>query len=225
MKFLSTFDATVTEEWKNTEGLGQVAWRMFLTRPNSNLLPFFFFFPSGASYYNRSVLLTERLLHGNVLRTEKVKKKNWSKQWKLNKGDRDYSGTLMCVWNSVHALLGVRSMSWDDDHFLMFFLKNKFLTREICREVIWWGGFLWAHVEINDPKVYPLKKRETTKYSVQNNRWLPKNSSRYVSWTCFDIVHEDLLHAHCLCDVHACYVQRAQHTRKKKSQWYQLNIS
>lgn len=80
----------------------------------------------------------------------------------------------MCVWNSVHALLGVRSMSWDDDHFLMFFLKNKFLTWEIYREVIWWGGFLWAHVEINDPKVYPLKKRETTKYSVQNNRWLPK---------------------------------------------------
>lgn len=165
-----------------------------------------FFFPSGASYYNRSVLLTERLLHGNVLRTEKVKKKNWSKQWKLNKGDRDYSGISMCVWNSVHALLGVRSMSWDDDHFLMFFLKNKFLTWEICREVIWWGGFLWAHVEINDPKVYPLKKRETTKYSIQNNRWLPKNSSKYVSWTCFDIVHEDLLHAHCLCDVHACYV-------------------
>ena len=202
-------------------GSGRVTYVPYATQLKPASL---FFFPSGASYYNRSVLLTERLLHGNVLRKKRLKK-NWSKQWKLNEGDRDYSGTLMSVWNSVHALLGVRSMSWDDDHFLMIFLKNKFLTWEICREVIWWGGFLWAHVEINDPKVYPLKKRETTKYSVQNNRWLPKNSSRYVSWTCFDIVHEDLLNAHCLCDVHACYVQRAQHTRKKNSRWYQLNIS
>lgn len=224
MKFLSTFDATVTEEWKNAEGLGQVAWRMFLTRPNSNLLPFLFFFPLRCFLLQSLCLTNWTPITWQCAKNKKVEK-NWSKQWKLNEGDRDYSGTLMCVWNSVHALLGVRSMSWDDDHFLMFFLKNKFLTREICREVIWWGGFLWAHVEINDPKVYPLKKRETTKYSVQNNRWLPKNSSRYVSWTCFDIVHEDLLHAHCLCDVHACYVQRAQHTRKKKLRWYQLNIS
>ena len=223
MKFLSTFDATVTEGWKNAEGLGQVAWRMFLTRPNSNLLPFFFF-PLRCFLLQSLCLTNWTPITWQCAKNKKVKK-NWSKQWKLNKGDRGYSGTLMCVWNSVHALLGVRSMSWDDDHFLMIFLKNKFLTWEICREVIWWGGFLWAHVEINDPKVYLLKKRETTKYSVQNNRWLPKNSSRYVSWTCFDIVHEDLLHAHCLCDVHACYVQRAQHTRKKKSQWYQLNIS
>ena len=133
MKFLSTFDATVTEEWKNAEGLSQVAWRMFLTRPNSNLLPFPFFFPSGASYYNRSVLLTERLLHGNVLRIKRFKKTDLSSEsWK-----RATVITVELYWACETQFM--LSLAWDQCHETMttswcsFWKINFWLGRSAVR--------------------------------------------------------------------------------------------